>query len=268
MEETLIDLGVLIAEPADEYHARAGEYLNSHGLADFRKSPLLYRQRTLGIIPNDERPAYLIGDAAHCRILEGRDEFERRFAVGGPINPKTEKPYGGNTIKFAEWAAAQGKPVLTLEQAGLVENLAAGVARNQWAMELLGEGVAEGVARAEYCDVPCQIRIDWLNPREGIIDLKTLDDADFLVPDARRYGYVHQMSFYRSVLQAATGVLATVRVIGVEKKPPYRAGVWLVSPETLDQCRRENEAAIERLVECRRMDVWPDGYEEERVLCL
>ncbi len=30
-----IDLGVLSAEPAEEYHAKAGEYLSSHQLLDF-----------------------------------------------------------------------------------------------------------------------------------------------------------------------------------------------------------------------------------------
>jgi hypothetical protein len=33
--DLVIDLGVLSAEPADEYHAKAGEYLSSHQLLDF-----------------------------------------------------------------------------------------------------------------------------------------------------------------------------------------------------------------------------------------
>lgn len=39
--------------PEDEYHAasRRGEYISSHLLADFRKSPLLYRRETTGLVP-------------------------------------------------------------------------------------------------------------------------------------------------------------------------------------------------------------------------
>ena len=264
--DACIDLSLLIREPAEAYHAKAGEFLTSHLLADYRKCPLLYRQRVLGLIERDDRPAYLIGDTAHVRILEGSDEFQRRFAVGGPINPKTNRPFGSNTVKFAQWAEAQGKPVLTAEQAELVERLAAGVLRNQLAVELLADGVAEGVARAEYCGVPCQIRIDWLSGRAGLIDLKSADDLDFFASDARRYGYVYQLAFYRGVLAEVVGRLLPCHLIGVEKKWPFRCGVWRVTEDALDQCARENADAIERLKDCRRLDAWPTGYEEIRVL--
>ena len=58
----------------------------------------------------------MVGRAAHARILEGRDVYEGQFALGGPVNPNTGKPYGAATKAFAEWAAAQGKPVLSLDQ--------------------------------------------------------------------------------------------------------------------------------------------------------
>jgi len=179
-----IDLGVLTHEPEDAYHAKAGEYLSSHMLADFRRSPLLYYKRRLGLIDDIDRPAYLLGRACHVRILEGRDRYQQMFAVGGPINPKTAKPYGANTNAFTEWAAAQGKPVLTAEQAQLIENMAVGVAMNEQAVDLIVDGEAEGVVRAEYCNLPCQIRIDWLNPHRGIVDLKTCDDLTWFEADA------------------------------------------------------------------------------------
>lgn len=260
-----IDLGVLTHEPEDAYHAKAGEYLSSHMLADFRRSPLLYYKRRLGLIDDIDRPAYLLGRACHVRILEGRDRYQQMFAVGGPINPKTGKPYGANTNAFAEWAAAQGKPVLTAEQAQLIENMAIGVAMNEQAVDLIVDGEAEGVVRAEYCGLPCQIRIDWLNPHRGIVDLKTCDDLTWYEADARRYGYAYQMAFYRSILQQITGLLVPVHFIAIEKKEPFRAGVWLISQDTLDQCARENAAAIERMKNCDRLGNWPTGYEEVRL---
>ena len=101
-----------------------------------------------------------MGRALHTLVLEGREAFEEQYAVGGPVNPKTGERYGSNTKAFAEWAAQQGKPVLTMQQHNLVERMAEGVRGHQLACDLLSEGVPEGVVRAEYCQMPCQIRMD------------------------------------------------------------------------------------------------------------
>ena len=52
---------------------------------------------------------------------------------------------------------------------------------------------AEGVVRAEYRGVPCQIRMDWFSPKHGIVDLKTCDSLKWFENDCRRYGYIFQM---------------------------------------------------------------------------
>ena len=190
----------LLREPADEYHARAGEYLSSHQLGDFRKSPLLYRRKRLGLIPDVDRPAYVLGRAAHTLILEGRVRFDEEYAVGGPVNPKTGRVYGSNTKAFTDWAETQGKPVITDTQFQLMLRMHLAVAQNTLAADLLSTGVAEAVVRQDYCDVPplvvpCQIRMDWYRPDCGIVDLKTCDDLDWFQADARRFGYVYQMAF-------------------------------------------------------------------------
>ena len=273
-------LNILKSEPADEYHAMADRYLSSHQLLDFMKCPWLHRKKSVGLIKDADSTSYLVGRAAHVRILEGRDVYEAAFALGGPINEKTGKPFGAGTKAFAEWAEAQGKPVLSQEQVELVEQMAAGVGMNDEAVALLLFGRAEGVVRAEYFGTPCQIRIDWLHPHRGIVDFKTCDDLTWFEADARRYGYHKQMAFYRAVLMQAivnssvdcsehgdAAVAAVpVHLIAVEKKEPFRCGVWRVSDETLAQAQRENEAAIRRLLACRQNGEWPTGFEEIRVL--
>jgi len=204
-EQPRFDLNVLTTEPEADYHAKAAHYLSSHQLIDFIKCPWLHFKKANGLIEDRDSTAYLVGRAAHVRILEGRDAYENRFALGGPINPRTQKPFGSNTQAFADWAAKQGKPVVSREQIELIEAMASGVAMNDEALDLLSCGRAEGVVRAEYCGLPCQIRIDWVNPRRGIVDLKTCDDADYFHFDARRFHYNHQLSFYREVLAQATG---------------------------------------------------------------
>ena len=266
MNAIAIDLNVLIAESAEEYHAKACEYLSSHALIDFMKSPWLHYKKTAGLIEEKDSTAYLVGRAAHVRILEGRDRYENEFAFIGPINESTGKPYGQNTKAFSEWAVKVGKPVLTSEQVDLVEAMAAGVAMNDQAVDLLLYGRAEGVVRAEYCGLPCQIRIDWTHPHRGIVDLKTCDDLTWFEADARRFRYHSQLSFYQSVLAEAVGNLVPVHVVACEKKEPYRCGVWRVDNDTLAIARQENEAAIRRLKACRESDSWPTGYEDIRIL--
>ena len=261
--------GCLTFEPAEVYHAKSGEFLSSHLLADFRKCPLLYHRKRCGLVPSEDRPAYLMGRAAHTVILEGKEAFEQSFAVGGPVNPKTGLPYGSSTKAWAEWAEAQNKDVLTNDQYGLVMQMANGVQVNALARELLSHGVPEGVVRAEYSGVACQIRMDWLDPHQGIVDLKTCDDLTWFEADARRYCYIHQLAFYRAVLAQVIGVPMPVHLIAVEKKEPFRCGVWRVGPDALAATQRENEAAIQRLQRCAALNQWPTGYEECRFLdCL
>ncbi len=262
-----IDLNIFETEPAEAYHRKAGRYLSSHQLLDFVRCPWLYRKKSLGLIADADSTSYLIGRAAHVRILEGRDAYETGFALGGPINPKTGKPFGSNTQAFREWAVAQGKPVLSHDQVALIEQMAGGVALNDKAVDLLLYGRSEGVIRADYCDTPCQIRIDWIHPHRGIVDFKTCDDLTWFEADARRYGYHRQMAFYRAVLaRALDGGMVPVHLVAVEKKEPFRCGVWRIGDETLAIAQRENEAAIRRLLACGQRDEWPTGYEEIRVL--
>jgi len=262
-----IDLDILEVEDAAEYHAKADRFLSSHQLLDFMKCPWLHRKKRAGLIGDTDSASYLIGRAAHVRVLEGREAYEAAFALGGPINPQTGKPYGANTQAFRAWAEAQGRPVLSHEQVDLVEQMASGVAMNNEAVDLLLYGRSEGVVRAEYCGTPCQIRIDWLHPHRGIVDFKTCDDLTWFEADAKRYGYHKQMAFYQAVLsQVLDGLMVPVHLIAVEKKEPYRCGVWRVTDDTLAIAKQENEAAIRRWLACRQRDEWPTGYEEIRML--
>jgi hypothetical protein len=254
----------LLREPAEVYHPQRREYLTSHQLADFRKNPLLYKKKLDGLIVDEDKPSFQVGRAAHVLILEGPKAYHERHAFRGPINEKTGEPFGKYTKAFTEWEAEQGKPVLTDEQITLVENLHRSVYAHDNASALLSEGVPEGVVRAEYCGVPSQARLDWLNPERGIIDLKTCDNLDWLQMDTRTYGYAHQFAFYRAVLACVIGTKLPVYLIAVEKREPYRCGVWRMAEDVLGSAERENEEAITRIKSCLEHDHWPTGYEEVR----
>ena len=254
-------LDALIHEPFEAYHDKAKDHLTSHALAEFRRSPLLHWKRTQGMIPDEDRPAFLVGRATHKLILEGQAKFAEEFAVGGPINEKTGKPYGSGTQAWTKWAEAQGKPVLSTEQYELIGKMADGVKAHRVACELLMEGQAEGVIRAEYCGVRAQARLDWINVTRGIVDLKTADNLDYFVADAKRYGYLYQLAFYAAMFHVTTGEKLPAWFIAIEKQEPFRCGVWRIDDQAIAYARKENEAAIERLKRCTAADHWPTGYE-------
>lgn len=261
-----VTLTWLFQEPARIYHAKAKQFLSSHQLGHFRTSPYLYWRYKAGLIPDKDADYFLMGRAAHTLILEGSEVFAREYAVGGPINEKTGKPFGKETKAYQEWAIQAGKPVLTDSEVELANNLRDGVFRNPLAKELLAQGVAEGVVRATYCDEACQIRPDWVNPIRGMVDLKTCANLTFFESDARKYQYIHQMAFYRAVIAAHTGLVLPVHIIAVEKQEPFRCGVWRVGDDVLAIAQQTNQEAIARLHQCRERDEWPTGYEDARTL--
>ena len=125
------------------------------------------------------------------------------------------------------------------------------------------------MVREEYCGIRCQGRLDWFNPVKGIVDLKTCDDLTWFESDARKFGYAYQMAFYRALLAIALGQAPAdidVNIIAVEKKEPFRCGVWRIAPDVLAIAAKENEDAIQRLENCRATGNWPTGYEDLRTL--
>ncbi|MDD5697386.1 MAG: PD-(D/E)XK nuclease-like domain-containing protein [Victivallaceae bacterium] len=256
----------IIIEPAEEYHAKRDRFLSSHSLADFRKCPELFHKKETGAIIDEDRPAYVIGRAAHSLILEGRDKFDAEYIVGEPVNPNTGKPYGKNTQAYQSWLEEQDKAVISPSDFDFIRRLQTAVQLHNMAAELLQDGIAESVIRAEYCGVPCQIRMDFFHKTNGIIDLKTCDNLDYFEADARRFQYVYQAAFYRAILREASGENHPFHLIAVEKHEPFRCGVWRISDESLDLAEVENAAAIGRLQKCRAENLWPTGYEEIRII--
>jgi hypothetical protein len=243
----MIDLNILQTEPAEIYHGKSAEYLSSHNLLTFMRSPYLYAKKRMGLIGDVDSASYFIGRAVHTRILEGQAAYEKEYAIGCPINPVTNKPYGNTTKKFLEWQASQKKPVISFEKAEIIEAMNASVRQNVYACKLLAKGKAGGVVRENYNGHPCQIRIDWLNPELGIVDLKTCDDLTWFESDIERFGYHHQLAFYQNVLDQRIERFVPVYIIAVEKKEPYRCGVWPIPSVKLLYARCDIEEAMERL---------------------
>ncbi|MFN9975697.1 MAG: PD-(D/E)XK nuclease-like domain-containing protein, partial [Phycisphaerae bacterium] len=78
------------------------------------------------------------------------------------------------------------------------------------------------------------------------------------------FHYLHQLAFYRAIVAEATGETLPVYLIAIEKREPFRCGVWLIGQDVLGAAQRENEEAMTRLRQCMATDEWPTGYETLR----
>jgi hypothetical protein len=109
-----------------------------------------------------------------------------------------------------------------------------------------------------------QARIDWVSQdaSAGLVDLKTADELDSFEFALRALGYVHQLAFYRAIVATACGQLLPVHVIAVEKREPFRCGVWQIAPAVLDQAQAQNDEAMDELRRCRNTGNWFTRYEE------
>lgn len=266
-----------LREPENDYHAKSksGEIMSSGMLKTFRNCPASYYAKIAGLSEDGDSNAYRFGRATHKIILEGIEAFNKAFAIGGPVNEKTNKSYGVGTKAHDEWLAAKGysrDQVINDTEADQLVTMAKATHRHKEVGEYLSFGWPELVARADMRGVPCQIRMDWLtHDTEGnyaIVDLKTTADIVWFEADARRYGYLNQFAFYRDVFMAAAGIKPQLAVIAVEKQSPWRVGVWRIPDEILDQYSAGNREALEYYKQCKASDVWPTGYEGIRTFSI
>jgi len=259
------DTSFLTQETAKVYHACLTDCLTSRHLTEFRRDAYLYHKKSVCPEPDDAPIKVEIGDALRVLALEGPELFKARYATGGPVDA-AGKPCGRYSSEFEKWAASQDKPVISHEQMRLVDTLHDSVRGHRLASELLSCGVAGGVVRTIYRGLACQGRIEWLNPRAGLVSLQTTGDLSWFDCEAKVSGHVHNMAFLRALVLQVTGQVLPTFLIAVEDRWPHRCGVWAVAKGVLGAAQRENEQAMERLAECRRLNRWPTGFEDLRAV--
>lgn len=263
-------MSIIVGEPEDRY--RASSSVGVHALCDFaNRGPEYFRLRHRDrVLPDRDSADKAVGRATHALILEGDDAYRARFAVGGPVNPKTGKLYGRDTKAFAEWSEQVGMPAISAEDDACIQAMARAVRAHPLCADILRAGCPEVVIRREdHHGVPCQMRADWMvgagtTPLDwsAIVDLKTCGDLAQFPRDVRRYGYDRQAAFYSDLYHAETGEWLPFRFVVVEKQAPHRCGVYELSQELLGRAFARNLADLDALRQCLASDVWPSGSPE------
>jgi len=263
----------LIKEDFSIYQEKRKTILTSSSLKEFDKSPALCHGTMTGKFKRKETEAFKVGTDFHSYFLE-REKFDEDFI----IEPDAEEfPNANgdvtssfrNTKGYKEWKAELGEQrLVSLDDVELLEIMEASIRTHPIAKNMFsGGGCSEHVIRVKLYGVMCQIRPDRYNPDWGILDLKTTDNLDAFEYSIPKYGYPTSGAFYRSVFQAASKEFfpPNYYLVVVEKKPPYRTGVWKLSENVMDMCEKMNTKNIKHFKECSASGVWPLGFEEMNI---
>jgi len=109
-----------------------------------------------------------------------------------------------------------------------------------------------------------------------IVDLKTCNDLDSFEYDARKYTYGIQFAFYQQIFVSAiideyeveAVIPPKVFAIAVEKREPFRCGVFEVPEDLLAHFNTKIFSAIALLKQCQSNSEFPTLYESLRPLNL
>lgn len=242
--------------------------LTSRLLRDFRKCPALFHRKQSGLLPQSEPKTYLIENATRCLILQGREEFDRRYLIGGdrPINPRTGAPFGTETKAYAEWRATVEQDILTEEEGLLVINMAAAVSSHDEAAKLLHkDGEAFKRVDAQFHGLPATAVIHWLSCDDEIVEVCIINDLDRFEQQARDGDYVHRLEFQERLVFGSANTEGCF-CIAVERKEPFRVGVWELGVHSLADAYGDNFDAAESIKDCDHSGLWPTRYESLRTL--
>lgn len=102
---------------------------------------------------------------------------------------------------------------------------------------------------------------DW---RLVLVDLKTtrsVEPSKFQA-SAEEFGYFGQLAHYATGIETLTGVTPIVFIMAVENTPPYDVGLFHITPETLENGRRQRASLLSTLAQCEATDVWPGRVAE------
>lgn len=204
-----------------------------------------------------------IGSALHCKVLEGDDEFMRRFTL---------KP---NDISLAtkegkEWKATnKNKTILTNSDKDMAWDSVHGMTESLRKLDWFKWDQSEYRKFNELSiyweadGVDCKARLDRLiveDDRCLVLDLKTTDSIDPEVFGKKVSGgmnYVFQAAWYAEAASLAFKKPTEFIFVAIERQMPWSVGIFQVSESMMEEGKAQITEARRRLRECRQTKVWP-----------
>jgi hypothetical protein len=246
-------------QPDADYRREIGE--NQSSLKSILVSPAHYqaaRKRRFTPTINME-----IGSALHCKVLEGDEEFEKRYIM---------KPDGisMNTKEGKEWKAENAnKTILTNAERERAWDSVLGMTESLRKLDWFKEDQTDYRKFNELsiywdCDgIPCKGRLDRLVDTGDellVLDLKTTDSVDPSTFNKKATGgmnYIFQAAWYAEAASLAYNKPAKFIFVAIERACPWTIGIFEVSEETMAEGYRQINQARSTLKECLKEKRWP-----------
>ena len=210
--------------------------------------------------PREDKPAYLIGRAIHCLVLEGAERYAETFTT-----------YPGKARRGKAWedfkaTVGKGRDVLIASEAEQVGGCAAAVLSDPIAKQHLRDGLAEQTIQwtDEATGILCKCRADAVNGH--LVELKSTrnPEPDAFARDAHRFLYPGQLAFYEEGAKASGLKLGRPpALITVGTEPPHDVVVYDELGEALAAGRRLFRRLLDELAECQKTDTWPGAARGE-----
>ena len=211
--------------PESVYHASV--HLGQSTLKLAHKSLRLMKDKLDGIYQPSQSPAMGLGSIIHKMVLQ---PGTIKTTDAGPVNSRTGKPYGRDTMAFADWQAEHAdvvvvEPWVRIMLDRMPTEIGDIFAAGKHEVSILREETKTGL--------PVKCRADSLDGMDTITDLKTTNDCDgdAIDRELRRYMYWFQASFYRRLFVQETGATHRFQFVFCEKRPPFRWRVVSLSAD-------------------------------------
>lgn len=224
----------------DEVYHGDKEYLSSSVLKDILKKPDEVRLKRLGLIENESKSYFILGQYIHWKWLEPERE-DAGFAVFNGA-----RRYGKIYDQFLE--ENEGRSILLKEEENVGNKAIEVLNKHKIASTLNIGGTAEQTICGIINDVKIKVRADYLKDN-AIIDLKTTSgsiDSDSIRSTIFKYGYHISAALYVDVANMHTDTEITEFILVFINKKNFEIGVCKIGKNLLQLGREEYLRAIEK----------------------
>jgi exodeoxyribonuclease VIII len=250
--------------------------LSNSSLSVLKKSPQEFYQRFVtGEDKSEETDAMRLGSAVHMLALEP-ERFDAEYVVlDGPINPRTQEPFGRETKAFDTWRkeaeANETRKIIIRDDFAnaiaiaqsfhsheIIQGLMSVDGKEFEKSLLLTYQFSDGTSEQVKCKPDCII------PAESIIvDLKTSSDPrpEEFQWSALRYGYYRQAAIYLDACEVFWGREFRFLFGVVNSKKPHECGVFELTPGDIQRGRDEYHELIEEYSRRKISNNWRSDWQ-------
>lgn len=258
-----------VEEPIAEYKAKSREYITPQDFITFTKCPYEFKLQREGLLTRSRSAHSALRRAVALMAFGLQGRFDQEFAVGGPINEKTGKPYGLDTKAYSEWLAKQNKQyALDADGYSRAQDMA-GVVEERMEVVWYGHrnnGCVDATLRTSDM---CHARVDCvggLGPAVDITQVIVCDNLDDFTWDIKKFNIPLRAAFMAYCANTDDVGEISINFIVVENRPVLRCGVWGMSPEEVREQIRVVADHLYKMKQCSDFNHWPTGYEQPRNL--